>query len=127
MPGAPIPATETVRLDIIGMTCASCAARIEKRLNNFDGVEATVNYATEQATVTSALGSVTKQQFVDAVSSIGYQASPVVAHSITAADHAMTPTPSSESVKDAVAQRHVDELWHHQRNTVKHDCRSSRT
>lgn len=40
-----------VELDIGGMTCASCAARIEKRLNRLDGVEATVNYATERAVV----------------------------------------------------------------------------
>ena len=33
------------------MTCASCAARIERKLNKLDGVEATVNFATEQATV----------------------------------------------------------------------------
>ena len=112
IPGAPIPPTETVRLDITGMTCASCATRIEKRLNKLDGVEATVNYATEQATVTSALGSVTNEQLVDAVTSIGYQASPVVAHSIAIADPATAPTPSSESVKDADAQRHVDELRH---------------
>ena len=55
--GAPV-STETVRLDITGMTCASCAARIEKRLNKLDGVEATVNYATEQATVTVPRGAV---------------------------------------------------------------------
>ena len=36
------------------MTCASCAARIEKRLNRLDGVEATVNYATERASVAYA-------------------------------------------------------------------------
>ena len=40
-----------VRLDLEGMTCASCAARIEKKLNKLDGVQATVNFATEQATV----------------------------------------------------------------------------
>ena len=40
-----------VQLDLQGMTCASCAARIEKRLNRVDGVEATVNYATEAASV----------------------------------------------------------------------------
>ena len=44
--------THTVALDIGGMTCASCAARIGKRLNKLDGVEAGVNYATEQATIT---------------------------------------------------------------------------
>ncbi len=38
-----------VELAIGGMTCASCAARIEKKLNRMDGVEATVNYATEKA------------------------------------------------------------------------------
>lgn len=42
-----------LELDIGGMTCASCAARVEKRLNRLDGVSATVNYATERATVTA--------------------------------------------------------------------------
>ena len=46
------PATQTVALTIGGMTCASCAARIGKRLNKINGVEAGVNYATEQATIT---------------------------------------------------------------------------
>ncbi|MFJ6997108.1 cation transporter, partial [Streptomyces sp. NPDC003090] len=41
--------TAQVELAIGGMTCASCAARIEKKLNRMDGVEATVNYATEKA------------------------------------------------------------------------------
>ena len=43
-----------VELAIGGMTCASCAMRIEKRLNKLDGVTATVNYATEKAKVTFA-------------------------------------------------------------------------
>lgn len=41
-----------VELTIGGMTCASCAARIEKKLNRMEGVEATVNYATEKAKIT---------------------------------------------------------------------------
>ena len=41
----------SVELVIGGMTCASCAARIEKKLNKIDGVTATVNYATEKAKV----------------------------------------------------------------------------
>ncbi|AYG81400.1 Cation-transporting P-type ATPase A [Streptomyces hundungensis] len=46
------PGAADVELVIGGMTCASCAARIEKKLNRMDGVEATVNYATEKAKVT---------------------------------------------------------------------------
>ncbi|MFF7503107.1 heavy metal translocating P-type ATPase [Streptomyces lavendulae] len=46
------PGAAQVELAIGGMTCASCAARIEKKLNRMDGVEATVNYATEKARVT---------------------------------------------------------------------------
>lgn len=45
-----------IELEITGMTCASCAARIEKKLNKLDGVEATVNYATEKAAVTVPAG-----------------------------------------------------------------------
>jgi P-type Cu+ transporter len=41
----------SIELDVSGMTCASCAARIEKKLNQMEGVSATVNYATERATV----------------------------------------------------------------------------
>src|SRR6188508_2461362 len=43
--------SEPVDLVVGGMTCASCAARIEKKLNRLPGVEATVNYATDKATV----------------------------------------------------------------------------
>ncbi|MFI2486169.1 heavy metal translocating P-type ATPase [Promicromonospora kroppenstedtii] len=46
----------TVDLEIGGMTCASCAMRIEKKLNRLDGVTASVNYATEKATVTTPAG-----------------------------------------------------------------------
>ena len=42
---------EHVELPITGMTCASCANRIERKLNKLDGVTASVNYATEKATV----------------------------------------------------------------------------
>mgnify|MGYP003349428118 CR=1 FL=1 len=47
---------DEVRLDLEGMTCAACAARIEKRLNGLAGVEATVNLATERATVKLVAG-----------------------------------------------------------------------
>ena len=63
----------TVKLDLEGMTCASCAARIEKRLNKLDGVEATVNFATEQATVHAAPGT-SVDDLIAAVSAAGYSA-----------------------------------------------------
>ncbi|MFJ4669386.1 heavy metal translocating P-type ATPase, partial [Kitasatospora purpeofusca] len=50
-PAGPTAVRERVELSIGGMTCAACAARIEKKLNRMDGVEATVNYATEKARV----------------------------------------------------------------------------
>ncbi|MFG2117743.1 heavy metal translocating P-type ATPase [Streptomyces sp. NPDC048710] len=51
-----IGGTSEVELLIGGMTCASCAARVEKKLNRMDGVSATVNYATEKAKVSYAEG-----------------------------------------------------------------------
>ncbi len=51
-PPGPSPTTTDVELAISGMTCASCANRIERKLNKLDGVVATVNYATEKAKVT---------------------------------------------------------------------------
>ncbi|MEU2114881.1 heavy metal translocating P-type ATPase [Streptomyces sp. NPDC016459] len=49
-----MPPTTVTELTIGGMTCASCAARVEKKLNRMDGVTATVNYATERARVEHA-------------------------------------------------------------------------
>jgi len=63
----------SVELVIGGMTCASCAARIEKKLNKLDGVSATVNYATEKAKVTY-VGTVTSQDLVAVVEATGYTA-----------------------------------------------------
>ncbi|MDQ3275762.1 MAG: heavy metal translocating P-type ATPase [Actinomycetota bacterium] len=65
--------TGQVELSINGMTCASCAARIEKRLNKIEGVTATVNYATEKARVAYADG-VVAEDLVAAVEKAGYTA-----------------------------------------------------
>jgi len=78
---------KTVRLDLEGMTCASCAARIEKKLNRLEGVAATVNFATEQATV-HCDGDVPVAVLVAAVESAGYDASPApAAHQAHDVDH----------------------------------------
>ena len=72
---APLPdAPEHLELPITGMTCASCANRIERRLNEIDGVTASVNYATEKARVDFQAGAVDPEQLVAAVASAGYQA-----------------------------------------------------
>ncbi|THA62993.1 copper-translocating P-type ATPase [Streptomyces sp. A0642] len=63
-----------VELAIGGMTCASCAARIEKKLNRMDGVEATVNYATEKARVSYRSEDVSVQDLIATVEKTGYTA-----------------------------------------------------
>src|SRR5882672_7144399 len=76
---APHPApNEVVELRITGMTCASCAARIEKALNRVPGVSANVNLATENARVRVTQGSAAVQQLIDAVERAGYGAQVVV-------------------------------------------------
>jgi P-type Cu+ transporter len=62
-----------VELSVDGMTCASCANRIEKKLNKLDGVTATVNFATEKARVEFG-EDVTADQLVSVVEDAGYQA-----------------------------------------------------
>ncbi|CAL9455565.1 heavy metal translocating P-type ATPase [Streptomyces sp. enrichment culture] len=76
-PAGPVTASGTadVELAIGGMTCASCAARLEKKLNRMDGVEATVNYATEKAKVTFADG-VSVEDLIATVEATGYTARP---------------------------------------------------
>ncbi|MGY2001802.1 heavy metal translocating P-type ATPase [Blastococcus sp. SYSU DS1024] len=65
--------TTDVELLIGGMTCASCAARVEKKLNKLDGVTATVNYATEKAKVSYADG-VSTDDLIATVEKTGYTA-----------------------------------------------------
>ncbi len=69
------PQVDASRLDLQvgGMTCAACAVRIEKRLNRIDGVRATVNYATEKATVEFPAG-ITPDDLVEAIEQAGYTA-----------------------------------------------------
>ncbi|MEU7830770.1 MULTISPECIES: heavy metal translocating P-type ATPase [unclassified Nonomuraea] len=84
-----------VELSIGGMTCASCANRIERKLNKMDGVTATVNYATEKAKVTFPDG-VDPQQLIAEVEKTGYTAA--------------LPAPPKTEGAQAVAQEPEDEL-----------------
>ncbi|GIU99605.1 MAG: metal-transporting ATPase [Actinomycetota bacterium] len=61
-----------LRLDVIGMTCGSCAARVEKTLNRFPGVEATVNFATGEAVVRLSDAAPTFEELRKAVQERGY-------------------------------------------------------
>jgi P-type Cu+ transporter len=64
---------EQVEFVVGGMSCGSCAARIERRLNRLDGVVATVNYATERAYVTST-GGRDPAELISVIESVGYSA-----------------------------------------------------
>ncbi|WP_435592198.1 heavy metal translocating P-type ATPase [Nocardia sp. bgisy118] len=86
------PATGQVELVIGGMTCASCANRIEKKLNKLDGVTATVNYATEKARV-DFTGDVSPEDLIATVEQAGY----------TAALPAPQ-TPAADTTEDAAAE-----------------------
>ncbi|MEV5819000.1 heavy metal translocating P-type ATPase [Micromonospora haikouensis] len=98
-PTRPLPvAPNRIELAIGGMTCASCAARIEKKLNRMDGVTATVNYATEKATVSYA-DDVTPDDLIATVTKTGYTA---------ALPPRPSPSPSPES--PTAAAEPVDEL-----------------
>jgi len=66
-------AVRRVELDVSGMTCGACAARVETRLNKLDGVRASVNYATRVATV-DAPEAVSYDDLCDVVARAGYQA-----------------------------------------------------
>ncbi|MFF1903415.1 heavy metal translocating P-type ATPase [Kitasatospora sp. NPDC058218] len=91
------PASTEVELRIGGMTCASCAARIEKKLNRIDGVEATVNYATEKARVVITDG-VEVADLIATVEATGYTAA--------------LPKPASDRPSEGAEEtgRGVDEL-----------------
>ncbi|MEP9416587.1 heavy metal translocating P-type ATPase [Gordonia sp. VNQ95] len=68
---------ERVDFDISGMTCASCANRIERKLNKLDGVQASVNFATERAHVDHP-AEIASAELIDVIRAAGYDAAPVV-------------------------------------------------
>lgn len=79
-----------IELDIGGMTCATCAGRVEKKLNRVDGVTATVNFATETAHVTYP-ETVSVDDLIKVVEASGYTAA--VPQAVPAADEAARPEP----------------------------------
>jgi Cu+-exporting ATPase len=101
----PAPASR-VELSIGGMTCASCAARIEKKLNRMDGVTATVNYATEKAKVSYAPG-IEVADLIATVERTGYTAEepPPPAPPAGAGDDVRTASPAADAELLSLRQR----------------------
>jgi copper chaperone CopZ len=93
--------TEHVELPITGMTCASCANRIERNLNRLDGVTATVNYATEKARVRFDPGAVDAEQLLGAVADAGYAATLPASESAAADERAGSRRTRSPRCADA--------------------------
>jgi P-type Cu+ transporter len=83
-----VSAVHSAELAIGGMTCASCAARIEKKLNKLDGVTAAVNFATETARVTFP-AAVSTDDLVSVVEQAGYTAAPPAEQRAESADAAL--------------------------------------
>lgn len=78
-------ATTRVELEVSGMTCAACAARVETKLNKIDGVRASVNYATRVATV-DVPDSLAADDLCAVVRKAGYDAAPRTASTVEPAD-----------------------------------------
>ncbi|MFE9573152.1 heavy metal translocating P-type ATPase [Streptomyces sp. NPDC006692] len=99
------PGAADVELAIGGMTCASCAARIEKKLNRMDGVDATVNYATEKAKVTFR-EDVSVADLIATVEATGYTATPPTpVHVPTGPDGSGQPEPEAADELRTLRQR----------------------
>ena len=99
---------QSVELAISGMTCASCANRIERKLNKVEGVTATVNYSTEKAKVTFA-DSVLPEDLVGVVESAGYAATlptpPPAAGSAAGSEAAAVGEPDQDDSSRALRER----------------------
>ncbi len=93
----PAESIREIELSVTGMTCAACAARVQKKLTKLDGVTASVNYATGTARVT-APAATPIETLTAAVGAAGYSARPV--------------TPAGDEDADSAAARHARYLWH---------------
>ena len=101
----PTSGQSSVELEIGGMTCASCANRIERKLNKLDGVAATVNYATEKAKITAPVGYDTAA-LIASVEQAGYTATlPPARHAPSESDTADRDTATDDHELDTLRQR----------------------
>ncbi|MCG7524626.1 heavy metal translocating P-type ATPase [Streptomyces sp. OfavH-34-F] len=105
--GSGTPTAEPSRAEFMigGMTCASCAARVEKKLNRMDGVTATVNYATEKARVSYDGAGVSVADLIATVEKTGYTAKPVSRPGEDRAATPPAPDPTRAPAPDPEADR----------------------
>lgn len=108
---APVDPVDLVQLDlgVTGMTCTSCSARIERKLNRMDGVDATVNFATESAKVDYDPAKTDPDAVIQTVRNTGYDAFTMAD---TSADESDTGTDDGDAASspkdDVVGQARVD-------------------
>ncbi|MGP5433576.1 heavy metal translocating P-type ATPase [Corynebacterium variabile] len=108
---APVDPVDLVQLDlgVTGMTCTSCSARIERKLNRMDGVDATVNFATESAKVDYVPAKTDPDAVIQTVRNTGYDAFTMAD---TSADESDTGTDDGDAASspkdDVVGQARVD-------------------
>lgn len=97
---APTSEKQSTDLQLIGMSCVNCAAKIEKTLNAFPNVKAQVNFATEQAHVEFTDGAVKTEELLKAIREIGYQA------------FAMDQETSATEIKERAQAEYRKDLFH---------------
>lgn len=100
-----------VDLGVTGMTCTSCSARVERKLNKLDGVEATVNYATESAQVSYDPSKVSPEQLIKTVEDTGYGAF-TMASAAAESEEDNAPADSGQSRIDAARDHEAADLKH---------------
>lgn len=97
----------TIELGVTGMTCTSCSGRVQRKLNKLDGVEASVNFATETAQVSFDPAGVTSTQLIDVIRGAGYDAFILADESQGDVDNAPeTAVDATEAARD----HHAEEL-----------------
>ncbi|QGU05780.1 heavy metal translocating P-type ATPase [Corynebacterium comes] len=107
------PAVDLIKVDlgVTGMTCTSCSARVERKLNKVEGVEATVNFATESASISYDPGKVDADSLIEVVRGAGYDAFRLVDEA--AAETETTEGASiSEDPHEAARRREAADLKH---------------
>mgnify|MGYP001056334188 CR=1 FL=1 len=98
---------DTLDLGVTGMTCTACSGRVERKLNKVDGVEATVNFATESAAISYDPLKVDKNALIEVVRGAGYDAFEIAEE--TSGDEGAS---ISEDPHEAAHRREADDLRH---------------